>query len=60
MCCGTCPLLAQRFWQLAKLRYMEGARFYRVVVEDFKGTGKPPFVVQVGVVGRGGRGRGRS
>uniref|UniRef100_A0A383V8N9 Uncharacterized protein n=1 Tax=Tetradesmus obliquus TaxID=3088 RepID=A0A383V8N9_TETOB len=47
------PPFATRMWQLARLRYMDGARFYRVVRDNFNPAvpHKPPFVIQFGYNG---------
>jgi hypothetical protein len=39
--------MATRMWQLARLRYMNGARFWRVVRDNFNPDKvRPPFIIQ--------------
>lgn len=47
------PPFAKRFWQLSRLKYMEGGRFYRVCSVDFSNnaTKRDPFVIQFGLRG---------
>eukprot|EP00195_Chlamydomonas_chlamydogama_P007920 CAMPEP_0202893834 /NCGR_PEP_ID=MMETSP1392-20130828/3333_1 /ASSEMBLY_ACC=CAM_ASM_000868 /TAXON_ID=225041 /ORGANISM="Chlamydomonas chlamydogama, Strain SAG 11-48b" /LENGTH=242 /DNA_ID=CAMNT_0049578303 /DNA_START=1612 /DNA_END=2340 /DNA_ORIENTATION=- len=48
------PPYAARFYHLVRLKYYEGARFYRMTYKDFSrsSTPVPPFVVQFGYMGK--------